>query len=218
MAFEEQTMHGGDRRTLEVVGAGTIGQAIGAATAIVMAIIGLAQVYLQVTLSIATIAVGIALLFEGAVATAEYRRASPGGARTAAEGRMTAEFFGGAVGIVLGLLGLIGIAPYTLNAVAAIVLGGATLVGAGVPVEMSRFGGYRASELAKVGRAAGRAAGGMQLLVGLGAVALGILAIAGVPNSTVLTLVAILGLGFSLLLSGTAIGARVISMFETREQ
>jgi hypothetical protein len=53
---------------------------------------------------------------------------------------------------------------------------------------------------------------GTQVLVGLAAGVLGILALIGIAP-TVLVLVGLLAIGASLILSGSAVGTRLISMF-----
>ena len=55
-----------------------------------------------------------------------------GSGRTCMGGGFTAEFVGGAAGIVLGILALVGIAPEILCSVAVLVFGGTLLFGSGM--------------------------------------------------------------------------------------
>ena len=56
------------------------------------------------------------------------------------------------------------------------------------------------------------AAAGVQILIGIGTVTLGILSLTGI-NQLVLSLVAVLAVGVSDLLNGSAIAGRLLSMF-----
>ncbi len=56
------------------------------------------------------------------------------------------------------------------------------------------------------------AAGGVQALIGLASILLGILALIGL-NPGVLSLVALLAIGTAILLSGTAVSGKMLSMF-----
>ena len=98
-----------DDKLLETLAGGSLVKAIGGAAAIVLSILGLARVYPYISLSIATIAVGVALLFEGGAIAAKYQRLLPATrpdqpgegpglqARTIElGGGMTSEFVGGA--------------------------------------------------------------------------------------------------------------------------
>ncbi len=219
-----------DDKLLETLAGGSLVKAIGGAAAIVLSILGLARVYPYISLSIATIAVGVALLFEGGAIAAKYQRLLPATrpdqpgegpglqARTIElGGGMTSEFVGGAAGIVLGIVGLVGIAPFTLSAVAAIVFGSALAIGSGVPSRLAAVSTGRfdeGSRLAEAMREAASVASGTQVMVGVASIVLGILALKGVQPAWVLTLVALLTLGFSTLLSGTAVSGKMMALFK----
>ena len=116
-------------------------------------------------------------------------------------------------GVVLGILALIGVSPTTLQPVAAIVLGGALLMvgGSAARVEsltrsqVATSSGHSALEHAPY------VATGSDLLVGVGAVVLGILGLSGHDPQT-LTLIAMLAMGTAVLLNGSTIAARLFGL------
>lgn len=202
-----------DEASVGVLAGGSTVEAVGGAAALVLAIIGLAAVLPMTLTAVATIAIGVALLAEGAAIAARYERilARPGVSRVGAAdvgGGMSAEFFGGAAGIVLGVLALLGVATGTLEPIAAIVFGGALLFGSTTASRLERAAAHGEPTAA---REAVAAASGAQVLVGLGSAVLGILAVVGIAPET-LTLVALLSVGAAVLLSGSALTARMAAL------
>jgi len=205
-------------RSIKVVAGGSVTEALCGAGTVVLAIIALAGVLPGYLASICTIVFGVALIAQGGAIAARFRHllheTAPYELDTRAElgGGMGAELAGGAAGIVLGILGLIGIATGVLIPIAVIVFGVSLLIGTGATVDLGTLGMSTAHErFAQVARQASVAASGTQALVGIGAIVLGILALIGF-DPLVLTLVALLALGGSVLLSGGAIGSRMASM------
>jgi hypothetical protein len=130
-------------------------------------------------------------------------------------GGMTAEAAGGIAAIVLGILALIEISPLILLPVASIVLGASLLFSAGaVDQFLANPAGREFSS-----RAAGPALVGMgsgaQVMVGLAAIVLGILGVVGFAPLT-LTLVAMLCVGTAVLMTGAALGGKLMSAFSRR--
>ncbi len=209
-----------ERRTMEVVAGGSLAEGVAGTGAIALSIIGLAGIMSPLMVAIATILAGIALVFEGGSIGARFSNLmseTTHGRLGAVElgGGMTAEFFGGVAGIVLGILSLLDIFPMVLLPVAAIVYGGALVFGVGAMAQLNALQIERAcdkEEVRHVARAAVRSAEGMQVLIGLGSVVLGILAVIGLVPM-ILSLVAMLSIGFADLLSGTAISGRMLSAF-----
>ena len=83
---------------------------------LVLAILGLAGVVPMYMAFIATIVLGVALLFEGWALASRYSKLLSemgGGLLTATElgGGITAEFLAGAAGVALGILALLGVVP-----------------------------------------------------------------------------------------------------------
>jgi hypothetical protein len=188
---------------------------------IVLAILGLVDVVPGAMTAIATIVVGAAILLRGAQMVGEYSRlVMPGAAAAstpdASAGGLTLEFLAGGVGIVLGILALFSHTP-TLTPAALIVFGATLLlVGAmtarGAPVIATADETPQDRQLrAILAQMAGVASGG-QIMIGIAAIVLGILAL--VPlHETVLTLVGLLAVGSALLMSALATGGTVVSMF-----
>jgi hypothetical protein len=207
-------------KAAHVAGAGAMVEGIAGLGAVVLAIIGLAGVLPGVLACIATIAIGVALLFQGGAIAARFssRSSALSGSRVESVplgGGMTAECLGGLAGLVLGILALVGVAPLILAAIAAIVFGSALIMGAGTAASLSaldvgRWSGYEASQ--QIAREAVSAAAGMQVFVGVGSITLGILALLGLAP-LILVLVAMLVLGAAVLLSGAAVSSRMLSIF-----
>ncbi|PWU11007.1 MAG: hypothetical protein C5B50_24345 [Verrucomicrobia bacterium] len=183
--------------TLKWAAGGSAMGAVAALATMALAIVGLAGLFSSTLAGIATIVVGAAILLEGGAigasafpAATEYEAAAGAG--------LSAGFLGGLTGIVLGILALLGVSSEALLSVALIVLG-ASFLFSGAPMA---FRGYLF---------AGAASG--QIMLGLGAVILGILAVTG--SNLVLVLVGLLALGAGALFGGSAHGARFMS--ETRQ-
>src|SRR5690242_3923830 len=109
---------GTERKTFTELVAANSSEALVGAAAVVLSIIGLAGIEAVYMVSIATIAIGAALVLQGALAVANRLEMSTAfGGRADAEG-MNAEIVGGASTIVLGVLALIGVSTMTLVSVA----------------------------------------------------------------------------------------------------
>jgi hypothetical protein len=200
------TPHSHYEHAAGIMAGGSATEALVGIGAVVLTIIGLAGVVPHLMLSIAVIAVGAALLIEGAAIAAEYSQAARevGGGRAASVelgGGTAIEFLGGAAGVVLGILALIGVVPVMLNAIAAIVFGATLVLSTGGVSRLGDIGpDYTTAERAARGAVTGGV--GVQALVGLGAIALGIIGLVGY-NTQILTLVAVLAVGAALLITGT---------------
>ena len=194
-------------------------EAIGSVAAMVLAILGLAGVLPADMTAIAVIGIGVSLLFEGGMVGARFARllrSETGETRGYADlgGGMTAEFLAGAAGVVLGFLALLGIAPTILPPVATIVFGGALLLGSGAAARLSYMeatAGKPRAGIEEITREAVSATAGAQVLTGLAAGLLGILALVGLTSMT-LTLVALLCTGTVIVMSGTAFTGRILHL------
>jgi hypothetical protein len=203
-----------------VVGAGGLAEAFGAGAAAVLAILGLAGALPLTMACVATILLGAAFLFEGGAVLARYRHVVQAIARPDEEhairaevgGGTTAETLAGIAGIVLGILSLLGVFPEVLLPVALIGFGGGMLLGSAAT---SRLGSAAMEEagvgerLRHVMHEAVHASSGSKTFVGIGAMVLGILALLGLFPLT-LTLAGLLAVALVALLSGTALGARML--------
>ena len=201
--------------------AGSLGEGVAGGAAIALAVIGLAGRLPIFMAGIATIAIGVAFLFEGAAISSRIRTilaetSSRGGAiLTEVGGGVSAEFLAGIAGIALGILGLARISPSILIPVAAILFGGALTVGSMINARLNHILITRQekNEIAReVAHEAVSATAGMQALVGLGSVTLGILSLALVGVSWMpLCLIAMMALGVTDLIGGIGITSRLLT-------
>lgn len=198
-AAERREREDAQQSTAQVAAGGSTVEALAGITAVILAILGLVGIESGYMFSIAVIAVGVALLSEGAALAARYYD-HPAGTG------MNAAFLAGVAGVVLGVLSLLGVASLTLAAVAVLVFGGALLLSAGA---LPRLACRAGTEDADMAHEATMGAAGAKVLVGVAAIVLGIMALMGIQAPT-LVLVALLTLGAALLLSGLAIGSKML--------
>lgn len=210
-----------NKRMEHAVVGGSTSEALGGGAAVVLTILGLSGVVPTFMVSIAAIVLGVALLFQGGFVAAEFRRVL---SATDSEGRVHEAELGGGLGtevlaggaaIVLGILALLGLETQILISVSTIVLGTGTLLASGMlarlnEVHIAASAPNPAHE--HLAREAVSASNAVQVLVGLSAIVLGILSVIGIQALT-LNLVAQLALGASILLSGSAITGRMLSLF-----
>ncbi len=208
-----------ERRTVESIIGGTVGGGVIAIAGAVLAIIGLADVYPRFLLAASTIAVGISFLLEGAAIATRLsdllEDATEGRVQMAELGTgTTAETLAGIVGIVLGILGALDVAPTTVLPIAAIVYGAAAILASGTNISLNDLVAMHHEEHARARRVIRQvvfATTGLQVLVGLGAIVLGIIALSGERPYT-LSLVAMLAIAGAFLLSNTAIASRMTAV------
>lgn len=206
-----------ERRVARWVESGSTIEAVGGAAAVVLAIVGLADIAPVSMMAIAAIVLGGALFLQGGLVAAEYNEILSkfeGGPYAEFGGGLGAEALAGISGVVLGILALFGLDAQTLMAVAAIVLGGGLVLSSGVASRLNsvKIDISRGSVEAKA--AAHEAVTGAsltQIFIGVGAMILGVLALLSISPG-VLTLVAMLGVGVSTLLSGGALIGRMWGM------
>lgn len=190
-----------EERALQAVGAGSAAEAIGGAAAVVLAIIGLANGVPVAMMSIATIVLGGAILLDATAVGVRHQRLvrdTWGRDVRAPKVRLgtglSAEALAGVAGIVLGILALLGDIPVTLGAIAVIVFGGGMMLGT-----VARRRHDDATNVATGG----------DVLIGIGAVVLGILALLGLYPLT-LVLVALLGVGGAVMFGGSVLGTKAL--------
>jgi hypothetical protein len=188
------------RHTIETLFAGTLVGGLVAAGAAALAIIALAGLFPRLLVSVATIGVGAAFLFEGAAIVSRLSDLL----YEVTEGKSEA--------IELGAV------PAILISSAAIIFGAGLVIGAGANMRINELTmGHREEHpmARSIAREAVKATTGLQVLAGLGAITLGILALAGVEPLT-LTLVAMLGVAVVFLLTDTAVAGRMVTVFHHR--
>lgn len=195
--------HGRDQRSLRALVAESTSGSLAGAAALVLAIIGLAGMATSYMMAIGVIALGVAFLFDGAVAMTgawETPEIMLGSHRSAA-------VLGGAAGVVLGILALIGVVPQILCSCAVLVFGACLLVATGMEGGMRRWNAVPGEESKMMETEEEFAEPGMRPLVALAAIVLGLLAIVNIA-SAVLTLVGVLVLGASFVINGPAMTSR----------
>jgi len=207
-----------EKKAMKIVAGGSLAQGFVATGAVALAIVGLAAFHTYWMAAIATILVGVALIFEGTGIATRFSTLlhdTDTGRFGAIElgGGMTAEMLGGVAGLALGILSLAGLAPMILMPVAAMVFGVTLVLGLGATARLNHLHIEKVCDSAEsryVARTLVKSAEGVQMLFGLGSVVLGILALIGM-TPLILSMVAILAVGFSSILSGSAVGGRMLS-------
>ncbi len=213
-----------ESRSTEAAAYGGLVDAIGGIATAVLAIIALTGYAPDMLGAIATLVFGAALLIQGGTLLSEYSSlifptgsvASSASTESFAGDGLSAMFLVGASGIVLGILALLGIAAATLIAVAVIAFGAALVLSSGsvrhlyrLQTVSRRASGTQSGNEFMAGEMASGSAG-VQLVVGLTAIVLGILSVAGI-RPAILTLVALLVLGITVILTGSTVSGMIMS-------
>jgi hypothetical protein len=182
---------------------------------IVLAIIALAGTSAVALASIATIVIGVGLMVQAFNSAAENAKVMiPGTVATPdLGGEMMVDCLCGVTGIVLGILALVGINAGHLVPSALIVFGGALLLSGAIGMRPKALPmaapGVEARVLAYQGSAA---ASGMEILIGIAAIVLGILSLIFM-SSWVLVLVGFIAVGAALLLVSATFSGSVLRLF-----
>jgi hypothetical protein len=204
------------KSTLKTFTAGSSGEAVAGGAAVILAILGLVGVLPVYMVAIATICAGGAMFLEGSAVASKFKDLEEQLIETkktevAIGGGMAFEVLGGIAGVVLGILALVGVASGVLVSVAAIAMGGALLLGAGATERLDKVQTYwrgASHHRSKWLHDTVLGAAGLQVLAGLAAVTLGILALSGVVP-LILDLVAMLAIGGAVLLAGAAMAGEM---------
>ncbi|HLI10963.1 MAG TPA: hypothetical protein VKY65_05140 [Alphaproteobacteria bacterium] len=190
--------------------------------AIVLAIIGLAKMssqslpqYLD---AVAGIVVGLGLLFVGWTVLEEYAKLVASSSATEEAslnvGGVTVELFVGGAAIILGVLALLQITPMVMISVQFILIGAGLVLNSSttVRVEAMRVAQETKSEIVqRVSGEVATSAAMVQILAGLGALILGILALVGFASLD-LTLAGAIVVGAALAMNGTSLSGWIISV------
>ncbi len=206
-----------DRTMAHVLESGFWIEAVGGAVGAILAIIGLARTAPTLMLPISCIILGGVLMLQGGFVAAEYNKVL-----SRFEGVPVADF-GGALGVevvtgfsasFLAVVSLFDVAPQYLMGAAAFILGEGLVLSAGVA---SRLNALKAAGTAEARPGAGGTLSGvsyLQILAGLAAMILGVLALANLEaNPTAQSLGAMLFVGAAMLLSGGSTLGRIMSLF-----
>jgi len=213
--------YGERKSTTTAEGAGSAVEAAAGIAIAILAIIGLSRGESGSLTSIATIILGAAMFVFGATMASEYGKlvdtvgeAAVGASEFGAG--MSVEIMTGGTAIVLGILGLIGVSRGVLVPAAVITVGVGLMLSAG---SFQRLNNLRmqVSGLADVAQSLSRAAVSSaltsQVLAGLAAVVLGILALTIPGSAASLVQVGLIVLGVALALSGTALTGRMLKIY-----
>ncbi len=206
------------QRSAKAVTGASVLEIVAGAAAIVLPILGLLDILPLTMAAITCIAIGAGFLLSGVAVSARWKDilSDLGPERRHGAdigGGLTAEFLGGAAGVALGILALLGIYPEILIPVAAIVFGGTLLFASAAQAELSSVG-HDDVRSERATRGASRAMAGAEVLCGIAAIVLGILVLAGWTGGLApiqLSLIAFLVVGAAMLLAGTTLGARMVS-------
>lgn len=206
---------------------GSLVEVAGGIAIIVLTIIGLARIGNVGALpAISTIILGAALVAEGGTIATEFSRLmgmSMGSAGVAGvaefAGGMTTEIVVGAAVLVLGVLSVLGVATATLVPCAIIVAGALLLVGA---ANVQRMNSIKVAALPTgegaqaLLQSAISMSAGFQVLAGIAAIVLGILALCSATHIAVFSLVGLLVLGAAVTMSGGTLTGSVTRMLNRR--
>jgi hypothetical protein len=187
---------------------------------IAVSIIGLVGLAPQLLVAIAVLALGVAFLFEGGSMMA----ALPDLSRETGRGGLgvddlsigvTAESLAGMAGCVLGVLSILNIGTATVVPAAAIIFGGALILGTGASARLNALQVRQPERHRTIQEATRRfvlGATSLQVLAGLAVITLGILALEGIMP-LVLNQVSMLTIAALFVLSDAAVASRMFSLF-----
>ncbi len=211
-----------DKTNAQILRGGFAAEGVAGIIGVVLAILGLLNILPQMLLPIASIVLGAAFLLNGGAVSSRFSKLLNETAKdrfdtTEWSVGLTSEFLGGIAAVIFGILTLLHIAPAILMPVAAIVFGATLLFGSGITdrlnhLEMPKSEEYEAFR--EVARESVKVATGVEILLGLSAVILGIIAVAGI-NWMTLTYVALLCVGVSNVTNGSAIAAKMRGAMHT---
>jgi hypothetical protein len=193
----------GKKLATEVEPLGLLSEGAAGVAVIVLAIVALAGVSSHALAAIAAIVIGGGLMIQALNSAAEHSKAAAAetvGAvrKPALGGEAMVDCLCGFAGIVLGVLALVGSGGGHLLPAALIIFGGGLLVGGAASARSPTL----------------FAAGGMEMLIGLSAIVLGILSVL-MTGTAVLVLVGFLAVGAGLLLVSAALGDVMLELFAT---
>lgn len=209
----------GEQKSARFVLGGSLAEGLVGGATIVLALIGLSGIMPEWMLPIATIAMGAAFVIEGGAISVRFSRLLAEASKDRLDEAelgvgVTSEFLGGAAGIVLGILSLLRLYPMILVPVSVLVYGSVLMLSSGMTVRLNALeleGSAGTTRFSRIAHEAMSAAAGVEFLLGLATVILGIIALTGTFVST-LSLVALLIVGVSGFVTGTAVTARMVSL------
>jgi hypothetical protein len=207
------------RKSEKTVFGGSLAEGIASGGVVVLTLVALSGIAPAMLLSVAVIVMGAAFLLEGGAISMRFSKLLAETSTSRFDEAelgvgVTSEFLGGVTGIVLGILSLLRIAPMILVPAAVIVYASTLMMSSGMTMRLNALeleGSGETTRFRKIAHEAMTAAAGVEFLLGLAAAVLGIIAVVGVYG-TVLSLVALLAIGISGFVTGTAVTTRMVSL------
>jgi hypothetical protein len=199
---------------------GLLSEGAAGIAAIVLAVIALAGISAAPLASIITIVVGVGLMAQAFNSAAERSKAMAAGASASQSvevgGEAMVDLLTGVTGIVLGILALVGINAVHLVPAALIIFGGALLLSGAIemmprPAAITSTAGGQTQIASYQGPVA---TGGLEIMVGIAAIVLGILSLIFM-SSWVLVLVGFIAIGAAMLMVSATFGIAVTRLFTT---
>ncbi len=191
-------------RRARAVQAGSATESVGGIAVVVLAILAIVGVAPRFLGPIAGIIFGAAFILEGGVVVAQQSAAAN---VEEAGGGVSLELVAGLAAIVLGILALIGVTIPVLMGALVIEGGAAFILSAGL------IGGASLANGPGAVTTASTSAMSAHVLAGLAAIVLGIISLTSPAINPILTEVALLVLGGTLALNGTAVSTTMSRLF-----
>jgi hypothetical protein len=209
----------GRRLGLEAEPLGLLSEGAAGIAAIVLAVIALAGISATALASIVTIVIGVGLMVQAFNSAAERSKAIPASLASSAQsaelgGEVMVDLIAGLTGVVLGVLALVGINSAHLIPAALIIFGGALLLSGAIEmmprtVPIANTSGGQVQIASYQGSAA---TGGLEIMVGIAAIVLGILSLIFMA-SWVLVLVGFIAIGAAMLMVSATFSGAVTRLF-----
>ncbi|HEU0156568.1 MAG TPA: hypothetical protein VFQ82_10900 [Stellaceae bacterium] len=196
---------------------GLVSEGVAGIAAIVLAVIALAGVSSGILASIVTIIIGVGLMVQAFNSAAEASRMAPAGVSgTEVSGEVMVDCLTGIAGIILGVLALVGINAAHLVPAAVIVFGGALMLSGALELRPVRTttAATTAGPVQIASYRGSTAAGGMEILIGIAAIVLGVLSLIFMA-SWILVLVGFIAIGAAMLMVSATFGGAVMRLFTT---
>ncbi len=157
--------------------------------------------------------IGVGLIVQAFNSAAENLRISGASAGGDLSGEVMVDCLCGVTGIVLGVLALVGVNIAHLLPAALIVFGGALVLGGAISMRPRTVPMVAAGSEPRMISVAGSAAtGGMEVLIGIAAIVLGILSLI-LTGAWALVLVGLLAVGAALLLVSATFSGAMMQVF-----
>jgi hypothetical protein len=211
------------RRNVRTVFGGSVAESVAAGATIVLTLIALSGIMVETILPVAVILMGVAFLLEGGAISTRFSKLLIEAGNDRLDRAelgvgVTSEFVGGATGVIFGILSLTRLSLMTLLPVAVLVYGITLILSSGIAVRLNTLeieGSSASARFKEIAHVATTAAVGIEFVLGLSAVILGIIALS-LPYNYTLTLVAMLLIGISGVISGSAVSARMSSLLHSQ--